>query len=59
MSLSLQLGLVYLISEVMLTVTRRSRTCTGTKQDGGLRPKRPTLNIQHPTSNIQRERICG
>jgi protein-S-isoprenylcysteine O-methyltransferase Ste14 len=33
MSLSLQLGLVYLISEVLLTVTRRSRTRTGTKQD--------------------------
>ena len=33
MSLSLQLGLVYLISEVLLTVTRRSRTQTGTKQD--------------------------
>ena len=33
MSLSLQLGLVYLISEVLLTVTRRSRSQTGTKQD--------------------------
>jgi protein-S-isoprenylcysteine O-methyltransferase len=33
MALSLQLGLVYLISEVLLTVTRRSRTRTGTKQD--------------------------
>ena len=33
MSLSLQLGLVYLISEVLLTVTRRSRTRTGAKQD--------------------------
>ncbi|HMG04141.1 MAG TPA: isoprenylcysteine carboxylmethyltransferase family protein [Chthoniobacterales bacterium] len=33
MSLSLKLGLVYLISEVLLTVTRRSRTRTGTKQD--------------------------
>ena len=33
MSLSLQLGLVYLISEVLLTVTRRSRSRTGTKQD--------------------------
>ena len=33
MSLSLKLGLVYLISEVMLTVTRRSRSRTGTKQD--------------------------
>jgi protein-S-isoprenylcysteine O-methyltransferase len=33
MSLPLQLGLVYLISEVLLTVTRRSRTRTGTKQD--------------------------
>lgn len=33
MSLSLQLGLVYLISEVLLTVTRQSRTRTGTKQD--------------------------
>jgi protein-S-isoprenylcysteine O-methyltransferase Ste14 len=33
MSLSLTLGLVYLISEVLLTVTRRSRSRTGTKQD--------------------------
>ena len=33
MSLSLQLGLVYLISELLLTVTRRSRSRTGTKQD--------------------------
>ena len=33
MSLPLQLGLVYLISELLLTVTRRSRTRTGTKQD--------------------------
>ena len=33
MSLSLQLGVVYLISEVLLTVTRRSRTRTGAKQD--------------------------
>ena len=33
MPLSLQLGLVYLISEVLLTVTRRSRSRTGTKQD--------------------------
>ena len=32
MSLPLQLGLVYLISEVLLTVTRRSRSRTGTKQ---------------------------
>ena len=32
MALSLQLGLVYLISEVLLTVTRRSRSRTGTKQ---------------------------
>ena len=33
MSLSLQLGLVYLISELLLTATRRSRSRTGTKQD--------------------------
>jgi len=33
MSLSLQLGVVYLFSEVLLTVTRRSRSQTGTKQD--------------------------
>src|SRR4030095_8931153 len=33
MDLSLQLGLVYLISELLLTVTRRSRSKTGTKQD--------------------------
>jgi protein-S-isoprenylcysteine O-methyltransferase len=33
MSLSLKLGLVYLASEVLLTLTRRSRTKTGEKQD--------------------------
>src|SRR5437870_7309673 len=33
MSVSLLLGLLYLISEVLLTVTRRSRSRTGTKQD--------------------------
>jgi protein-S-isoprenylcysteine O-methyltransferase len=33
MSLSLRLGLIYLISELLLTVTRRSRSRTGTKQD--------------------------
>ncbi|MBA3607929.1 MAG: isoprenylcysteine carboxylmethyltransferase family protein [Chthoniobacterales bacterium] len=33
MPLSLKLGLVYLISEILLTVTRRSRSRTGTKQD--------------------------
>ena len=33
MPLSLQLGLVYLISELLLTITRRSRSRTGTKQD--------------------------
>jgi protein-S-isoprenylcysteine O-methyltransferase len=33
MSLSLQLGLVYLISELLLTATRRSRSRTGVKQD--------------------------
>ena len=33
MSLSLQLGLVYLISELLLTVTRRSHSRTGQKQD--------------------------
>ena len=33
MPLALQLGLVYLISELLLTVTRRSRSRTGTKQD--------------------------
>ena len=35
MPLSLQLGLVYLISEFLLTVTRRSRSRTGTRQDRG------------------------
>src|SRR5689334_14875214 len=39
MSLPLQLGLVYLISELLLTVTRRSRSRTGTRQD------RSTLGI--------------
>jgi protein-S-isoprenylcysteine O-methyltransferase Ste14 len=33
MSLSLKLGLIYMFSEVLLTVTRRSRSQTGTKQD--------------------------
>src|SRR5438876_11655206 len=33
MSVALLLGLVYLISELLLTVTRRSRSRTGTKQD--------------------------
>ncbi len=33
MSLALQLGLVYLISELLLTITRRSRSRTGTKRD--------------------------
>src|SRR5438874_1896615 len=33
MSVSLLLGLIYLISELLLTATRRSRSRTGTKQD--------------------------
>lgn len=33
MSLSLKLGLVYLASEILLTIVRRSRSETGTKQD--------------------------
>jgi protein-S-isoprenylcysteine O-methyltransferase Ste14 len=33
MSLSATLGLIYLISEVLLTLTRRSRSRSGTKQD--------------------------
>jgi len=33
MSLSLMLGLAYLISEVVLTITHRSRSKTGTSQD--------------------------
>ena len=33
MSLSLTLGLIYLASELLLTITRRSRTKTGEKQD--------------------------
>ena len=33
MSLSLKLGLVYFASELLLTITRRSRTKTGEKQD--------------------------
>ena len=33
MSLALKLGLVYLASEVLLTITHRSRSKTGTKQD--------------------------
>jgi len=33
MSLSFELGIIYFASEVLLTLTRRSRTKTGTKQD--------------------------
>jgi protein-S-isoprenylcysteine O-methyltransferase len=33
MSLSFRLGLVYFASELLLTITRRSRSKTGTKQD--------------------------
>jgi protein-S-isoprenylcysteine O-methyltransferase len=33
MTLSLKLGLMYLASEILLTITRRSRTKTGEKQD--------------------------
>jgi protein-S-isoprenylcysteine O-methyltransferase Ste14 len=33
MSLALELGLIYLASEILLTFTRRSRSKTGTKQD--------------------------
>jgi len=39
MSLAWELGLIYLVSEILLTLTRRSRTKTGTKQD------RSTLGI--------------
>ena len=39
MTLSLRLGLIYLVSELLLTLTRRSRSKTGTKQD------RSTLGI--------------
>ena len=39
MSLTLELGLIYLVSEILLTVTRRSRSKKGTKQD------RSTLGI--------------
>jgi protein-S-isoprenylcysteine O-methyltransferase len=39
MSLSAKLGLIYFASEVVLTITHRSRTKTGTKQD------RSTLGI--------------
>src|SRR4029450_9566001 len=33
MSLALELGLIYLVSEILLTLTRRSHSKTGTKQD--------------------------
>jgi protein-S-isoprenylcysteine O-methyltransferase Ste14 len=33
MTLSLNLGVLYLVSEVLLTISRRSRSKTGTKQD--------------------------
>src|SRR5215467_16022830 len=39
MSLAWELGLIYLVSEILLTLTRRSRSKTGTKQD------RSTLGI--------------
>ena len=38
-SLAWELGLIYLVSEILLTLTRRSRSKTGTKQD------RSTLGI--------------
>src|SRR4030095_16854581 len=47
MSVSLLLGLVYLISELLLTVTRRSRSRTGTKQD------RSTLRV------VWLRHLCG
>ena len=39
MSLAWELGLIYLVSEILLTLTQRSRSKTGTKQD------RSTLGI--------------
>ena len=39
MSLAWKLGLIYLVSEILLSLTRRSRSKTGTKQD------RSTLGI--------------
>jgi hypothetical protein len=36
MRLSLVLGLIYFLSEVLLSVTRRGRSKTGTKQDRSL-----------------------
>ena len=39
MSLAWELGLIYLVAEILLTLTRRSRSKTGTKQD------RSTLGI--------------
>ena len=39
MSLAWELGLIYLVSEILLTLTRRSRSKTGTRQD------RSTLGI--------------
>src|SRR5437763_14382428 len=33
MSLTSELGLIYLVSEILLSLTRRSRSKTGTKQD--------------------------
>jgi protein-S-isoprenylcysteine O-methyltransferase len=39
MSVAWKLGLIYLVSEILLTLTRRSRSKTGTKQD------RSTLGI--------------
>jgi protein-S-isoprenylcysteine O-methyltransferase len=33
MSLALKLGLIYLVSEILLTLTRRAQSKTGTKQD--------------------------
>jgi protein-S-isoprenylcysteine O-methyltransferase Ste14 len=39
MSLAWELGLIYFVSEILLTLTRRSRSKTGTKQD------RSTLGI--------------
>jgi protein-S-isoprenylcysteine O-methyltransferase Ste14 len=43
------MGLIYLISELLLTATRRSRSRTGTKQDRSTLLLPPLLVTRHPS----------
>ena len=46
MTLSLQLGFIYLVSEILLNLTRRSRSKTGTKQDRSTAGNRLNVKCQ-------------